>query len=210
MLRIRNVYLGSEFFPSRIQIFSIPDPGSAFRIKEFKYFNPKQMVSKKSETIRVVHPGSGSRIRILIFYPSRIPDPVVKKASIPCSGSATPEHSIHESLGCIRYLIWKCTIKTWHLLTLAKMKPSIRYRRYRTAEGVFFSLVLYSNCFICRPSVRLLSTMIKKQTVNCSVPDPDPSVLRPPGSASGSASHKYGPGCGSFPFPIKMVVSGLK
>ncbi len=34
-----------------------------------------------------VHPGSGSRIRILIFYPSRIPDPGVKKALDP--GSAT-------------------------------------------------------------------------------------------------------------------------
>jgi tankyrase len=33
------------------------------------------------------HPGSGSRIRILIFYSSRIPDPVVKKAPDP--GSAT-------------------------------------------------------------------------------------------------------------------------
>jgi hypothetical protein len=29
--------------------------------------------------IRVVHPGSGSRIWMLTFYPSRIPDPGVKK-----------------------------------------------------------------------------------------------------------------------------------
>jgi hypothetical protein len=39
VLRIRDVYPGSEFFPSRI-----PDPGSKrfpIRIKEFKYFNPK-------------------------------------------------------------------------------------------------------------------------------------------------------------------------
>jgi hypothetical protein len=33
--------------------------------------------------IRVVHPGSG------FFYPSRIPDPGVKKAQDPGSGSAT-------------------------------------------------------------------------------------------------------------------------
>ncbi len=33
--------------------------------------------------IRVVHPRSGSRIRILIFYPSRITDPGVKKAPDP-------------------------------------------------------------------------------------------------------------------------------
>ncbi len=41
-LRIRNVYPGSKFFPSRI------------RIKEFKYFDM----------------GCSSRIRILIFYPT--------------------------------------------------------------------------------------------------------------------------------------------
>ncbi len=37
--------------------------------------------------IRVVHPGS--RIRMLTFYPSRIPNPGVKKAADPGSGSAT-------------------------------------------------------------------------------------------------------------------------
>jgi hypothetical protein len=37
--------------------------------------------------VRVVHPGS--RIRMLTFYPSRIPDPGVKKAPDPGSGSAT-------------------------------------------------------------------------------------------------------------------------
>jgi hypothetical protein len=37
--------------------------------------------------IRVVHPGS--RIRMLTFYPSWIPDPGVKKAPDPGSGSAT-------------------------------------------------------------------------------------------------------------------------
>ncbi len=34
-------------------------------------------------------PGSGTKIRILIFYPSRIPDPGVKKAPDPGSDSAT-------------------------------------------------------------------------------------------------------------------------
>jgi hypothetical protein len=37
--------------------------------------------------IRDVHPRF--RIRILIFYPFRIPDPAVKKAPDPGSGSAT-------------------------------------------------------------------------------------------------------------------------
>jgi hypothetical protein len=60
VLRIRNVYLGS-----RIQIFSIPDSGSEFslsriRIKEFKYFNPKNCFQALGNMIRVVHPGTGS------------------------------------------------------------------------------------------------------------------------------------------------------
>jgi hypothetical protein len=65
MLRIRDVYPGSEFFPSRI------------RIKEFKYFNSRIR-------ILIFYP---SRIRILIFYPSRIQDPGVKKAPEPGSGT---------------------------------------------------------------------------------------------------------------------------
>ena len=59
MLRIRDVYPGSSFFP-------IPDPWyelspSQIRIKELKYFNPK-------------NPGCSSRIWMLTFYPSRILD----------------------------------------------------------------------------------------------------------------------------------------
>jgi hypothetical protein len=75
VLRIRDVY---------------PDPGSGpsrIRIREFKYFNPKKWFLSSRNMIRVVH--SGSRIRILTFYPSRIPDPGVKKAPDPGFGSAT-------------------------------------------------------------------------------------------------------------------------
>ncbi len=72
--------------------FSIPDPnclhpGSRIRIKEFKFLTPKK--NKKNgfkaleNMIRVLHPGS--RIRMLTFYPSRIPDPGVKKAPDPGS-----------------------------------------------------------------------------------------------------------------------------
>jgi hypothetical protein len=94
VLRIRDVYPGSEFFP-------IPDPGSRIkkipgsrnriRIKEFKFFNPKIGFYALKNMIRDIHPGSdpGSGIRILIFYPSRIPDPGVKKAPDPGSGSVT-------------------------------------------------------------------------------------------------------------------------
>jgi hypothetical protein len=53
-------------------IFSVPDPVSWIHIKEFKYFNPNNWFSALGNMIWVVHPESGSRIRI--FYPSRIPD----------------------------------------------------------------------------------------------------------------------------------------
>jgi hypothetical protein len=70
---------GSELSPSRI------------RIKEFKYFNPKK--TKKwflwFLSTRKYDPGCSSRIRKLIFYPSRIPELGVKKAPDPGSGSAT-------------------------------------------------------------------------------------------------------------------------
>jgi hypothetical protein len=45
MLRIRDVYPGSKFFPFRIQ----GQKDSRIRIKELKYFNPKKTVSKLSE-----------------------------------------------------------------------------------------------------------------------------------------------------------------
>jgi hypothetical protein len=65
---------GSDFFPSRIPEPNCLHPGSRILIKEFKYFNPKKpkkwfLSSKKYD------PGCSSRIRMLTFYPSRIPDP---------------------------------------------------------------------------------------------------------------------------------------
>jgi hypothetical protein len=78
----------------------IPDPnffhqGSPIRIKEFKYFNPKIGFQALGNMILVVHSGSGSRIRVLTFYPSRIQDPRVKKAPDPGSGSATLVQTNH-------------------------------------------------------------------------------------------------------------------
>jgi hypothetical protein len=59
VLRIRDVYPGSDFF-------FVPDP--RIRIKEFKFFIPKKwfLWSRKYD------PGCSSRIRILTFHPSRI------------------------------------------------------------------------------------------------------------------------------------------
>jgi hypothetical protein len=78
---IFSVYPGSG-----IRIFPILDPGSRvkedsrirIRIKEFKYFNPK--TASKLSSCRIPDP-------VHDFLP--IPDPVVKKAPDPGSGSPT-------------------------------------------------------------------------------------------------------------------------
>jgi hypothetical protein len=79
----------------RIRFFSNPDPGSEFFLsrilsKEFEYFNSKKWLS----SFRKYDPGCTSRIpgsgSCLITYPgTRIPDPGIKKAPNPGSGSAT-------------------------------------------------------------------------------------------------------------------------
>ena len=80
---------GSEFFPSRIpdpwsKFFPswIPDPGSEFfpsrildpgcALKNLSILTKKNGFSALRNMIRVFHPGSGPRIWILTFYPSRI------------------------------------------------------------------------------------------------------------------------------------------
>jgi hypothetical protein len=57
---------------------------SWIRNTEFKYFSSKKWFLSS----RKYDPVWSSRIRVLIFYPSRIPDPGVKKAPDPGSGSA--------------------------------------------------------------------------------------------------------------------------
>jgi hypothetical protein len=69
---------GSELSPSRILI------------KEFNYFNPKK-AKKLFLSSKKYYPGCSSRIPDpdADFLQSRIPDPGVKKAPNPGSGSAT-------------------------------------------------------------------------------------------------------------------------
>jgi hypothetical protein len=78
VLRIWDIYPGSDFFPSRI------------RIKEFKYFNPKKWFLSS----RKYDPGCSSQIPDLDADLLTIPDPGVKKAPDPGSGSETLEKSI--------------------------------------------------------------------------------------------------------------------
>ncbi len=92
--RIRDVYPGS-----RIRLFSIQDPGS--RIRTVSISDPGS-ASKNLSVLtqkkwflssRKYDPGCSSRIPDpdADFYPSRIPDPGVKKAPDP--GSATLQES---------------------------------------------------------------------------------------------------------------------
>ncbi len=78
VLRIWDVYPGSEFFPSRIRFFP-----SRIRIKVFEYFNPKKgfLSSWKYDL------GCSSGIRNLTFYPSWIPDPGSGSATLTASTS---------------------------------------------------------------------------------------------------------------------------
>jgi hypothetical protein len=76
----------SDFFPSRIRIFSTPDPGSAS-----KYFNPKNGFQALGNKIQVVHPGSGPDPD---FLP--IPDPGSRdqKGTGSRSPDSDPQHRL--------------------------------------------------------------------------------------------------------------------
>jgi hypothetical protein len=63
----------------------LPDPpffhlGSRIRIKELSILTPKK---PKNGFSKKYDPGFSSRIRMLTFYPSRIPDPGVRKTPDP-------------------------------------------------------------------------------------------------------------------------------
>jgi hypothetical protein len=62
-------------------------PGSAS--KNLSILTPKKKTKKMVSKPGKYDPGCSSRIWMLTFYPSRIPDPGVKKAPDPGSGSAT-------------------------------------------------------------------------------------------------------------------------
>jgi hypothetical protein len=72
MLRIRIFFIPDpNFFHSWSRVKNIPGSGSA--PKNLSILSQKLVLSS-----REYHPGCSSRSRILIFYSSRIPDPVVK------------------------------------------------------------------------------------------------------------------------------------
>ncbi len=115
---------GSEFFPSRI-----PDPGSEFipfriHIKELKHCNPKKWFL----SFRKYDPGCSSqiRIRILTFYPSRIPDPGVKRHRI--SDPDRQHWSWHN-------LMWKFFDRTFYWLLDCTSLKHKRLQKLKVCQG---------------------------------------------------------------------------
>jgi hypothetical protein len=82
-------YPGSEFFPSWIPDLNFFRQGSRIRIK-IKFFYPKKwfLSSRKYDS------GCSSRIQILTYYLSRIPDPGVKKAYLVLPSSVLEKTSV--------------------------------------------------------------------------------------------------------------------
>jgi hypothetical protein len=83
--RIRDVYPGSDFFPSRIPDPNCLHPGSLS--KNLSILTPKKAKNgfyAIKNMIRIVIPDPDAD-----FLPLQIPDPGVKKAPNPGSGSAT-------------------------------------------------------------------------------------------------------------------------
>ncbi len=80
VLRTRDVCPGYEFFHPGSTVKKIPDPGSGSASKNRSILDPKKWFLSS----RKYNPGCcSSWIRILNFYPSRNPDPGVKKAPDP-------------------------------------------------------------------------------------------------------------------------------
>jgi hypothetical protein len=119
---------GSDFFPSRIPDPNCLHPGSRIRIKEFTYFNSKKWFLRS----RKYYPGCSSRIRMLTFYPSRIPDSGVKKAPDPGSGSATLGTVFGELLCLKRFPCFLCIMQGCGTLTIFTVPvPTFDKFRYR-------------------------------------------------------------------------------
>ncbi len=94
VLWIRDVYPGSEFFPSRIPHPNFCHQVPRIRIEEFKDLNPKNCFQAFGNMIRVILPRSGSRTRISFADPCNFgTDP-----------DADPDPRIHTSDQWIRMM----------------------------------------------------------------------------------------------------------
>ncbi len=135
MLRILDVYPGSDIFPSRNPDPNFFHPGSASN--NLSILTQKNCFLALGNMIRVVH--FGSSILILTFYPSRIPDPgVKKKAPDPGSRSATLARYLSVCTGttALTNLIWpagifKISKLGWWIRTYSLLFIPIRIQRFQ-------------------------------------------------------------------------------
>jgi hypothetical protein len=106
--------------------------------------------------IRVVHPGS--RIRMLTFYPSRIPDPGVEKTPDSASGSATliirTNLSKYFKKGRLKQIL--------KVINILQMHPHIRSNRELSWKVLWIRIRLF--------------LVLPDPLVRGSDPDPDPSL----------------------------------
>ncbi len=129
VLRIRDVYPRSDFFPSRIPDPGswIPDPnclhsGSRIHIKQFKYFNPKKP-KKWFLSSRKYDPGCSSRIpdTDADFLP--IPDPRSRGSKRHRIPDPDPQHWLH--LTEPRGTLLSSTAPYWATLHLTELRCTL-------------------------------------------------------------------------------------
>ncbi len=91
---------GSQLFHPKSQIQGQKDSGSAS--ENLSFFLLKKLFLRPLK----YGPGCSSRIRILIFYPSRIPDPLARKAPVLGSESGTLQVTANSCLPTVNV---RCT-----------------------------------------------------------------------------------------------------
>jgi hypothetical protein len=106
VMRIRDVYPGSKFFPSRIQGWQ--NPGSGFATRNLSIFNPKIWYQVLKNKIRDVHPVS----RIPYWSQIQIPGPGAKIYRIPDPPYRNPDTDPDGDPG-LWWKNWKKKIGKW-------------------------------------------------------------------------------------------------
>ncbi len=192
VLLIRDIYPGSEFFHPGSRVKKVPDPGSRIRIHIKEVFLTKKLFLSSLK----YDPECSSRIqiRILIFYPSWIPDPGVKKAPDPGSGTAVllELHRFHRG----SQIFWKQKIQTFSWMDFLycwSMLQKLVEWDTDNCSSLFFVAIqcIYFSKFGLHFGFLISLNSEWKRKVLTSVGDPDELyVFGPSESGSGSLYHQ--------------------
>jgi hypothetical protein len=138
VLRIRAVYPGSEFFPSRIQ--GQKDSGSRIRIIEFECLKPKKLfLSFRKNDLRC-----SSRIRIQIFFhglPFSQTSPSPRISLRRLTSSYTVCISLYLTACHIRYRSSTVCVARSHHIFHCLLKTSVSFRTVPVHLVTFISAV---------------------------------------------------------------------